>query len=182
MLFLAVSPEGGVLIEPDNETFDDLGTVVLTCMTEDGPGNVYQWSFNGEELENENSSHLTLVNVTAADGGAYTCNVTNAAGYDTYTTYVFISPMITLDPVSRNVSNGTEDVTFSCDATGFPQPEFEWFSDEGLPLPDSASGGNTATLTIDIVLFGDEGRYYCNATSNDLTVESERTTLSGMLQ
>ena len=182
MLFLAVSPEGGVLIEPDNETFDDLDTVVLNCMTEGGPGNVYQWSFDGEEVENETLSNLILVNVTAADGGPYTCNVTNAAGYDTYTTYVFISPMITIDPVSRNVSNGTEDVTFSCDATGFPQPEFEWFSDEGLPLPDSASGGDTSTLTIDLVLFGIEGQYYCTATSNNLTVESERATLSGMLQ
>ena len=123
----------------------------------------------------ETSNILMLSNVTAVHGGAYTCHVTNEAGSDNFTTYVFISPMITLDPDSVSVQNGTDDVTFTCNATGFPAPSFEWMR-EGDRLPPVFS--TTTSLTIAPVEFEDEGFYYCVATSNDLEVESERATLS----
>ena len=167
------------MITPDDATFNDSDTVILECMTLGGPGNTFQWSFNGAVIENETSAsaNLTLPNVTAENGGSYTCNVTNAAGSDTNSTYVFIRPMITLRPTSTNVVVG-ENVTFSCDATGFPEPSIRWLKEDSL-LPSSAVGENTKTLTIDPVSFGDEGFYYCEATSNDLVVESDRATLSG---
>ena len=175
------------MIYPENETFDDLTNVTLICVTFGGPGNTFQWSFNGDDIEDETSSELTLMSVTAEDGGTYTCNVTNSAGSDTYSTSVFISPRITLDPTSVNASNGTTEISFTCNATGFPQPEIEWMREDDS-LPTSASGENTTTLTIAgentttltiaPVLFGDEGLYYCVATSNQLTVESTRATLS----
>ena len=173
----AVSPEGGVRIIPENATFNDSDPVTLMCITLGGPGNTFQWSFNGEDVENETSSDLTLTNVSAEDGGMYTCNVTNSAGSDTFSTYVFISPMITSNPISMNASNGTALISFSCDAAGFPEPQIEWRR-EGGSLPTLATGENTTTLTIAPVLFGDEGLYYCVATSNALSVESERATLS----
>ena len=146
-------------------------------MTLGGPGNSFQWSFNGDDIENETSSKLTLMSVTAEDGGTYTCNVTNSAGSGTYSTSVFISPRITLDPTSVNASNGTAEISFTCNVTGFPQPEIEWMREDDS-LPTSASGKATTTLTIAPVLFGDEGLYYCVATSNQLTKESTRATLS----
>ena len=168
-----VSPEGGVSIIPDNMTFNDSDSVTLTCTTEGGPANTYQWSFNGAVLENETSMDLILPSVTAENGGTYTCSVTNAAGSDTYTTYVFISPMITLDPVSVNTTNGANEISFTCNAAGFPEPSFVWMREgDSLPLSD------TTTLTISPVVFGDEGLYYCVATSNGLSVESEQATLS----
>ena len=165
------------MIAPDNETFNDSDKVTLDCLTLGGPANTFQWSYNRAVIENETSVILTLPNVTAEDGGSYTCNVTNAAGSDTNSTYVFIRPMITLHPTSTNVVVG-ENVTFSCDATGFPEPSIRWLKEDGL-LPSSAVGENTTTLTIDLVNFGDKGLYYCEATSNDLVVESDRATLSG---
>ena len=174
LVFLsAVSPEGGVSITPDNTTLDDSDSVTLNCTTEGGPANTFQWSFDGEELENETLSNLTLSSVIAEDGGAYTCSVTNPAGSGSFTAYVFISPMITLNPVNMSVVNGTDEVTFTCNATGFPEPSFEWFR-EG----SSALLSNTISLTIAPVTFGDEGFYFCEATSNDLMVESQRATLS----
>ena len=170
----AVSPESGVNITPDNMTFNDTDFVELSCITLGGPANSFQWSFNGEELENEITMILTLPNVTAKDGGAYTCNVTNSAGYETYTTYVFISPLITLNPVHFNATNETNEVNFTCDATGFPEPSFEWIKEGD---PDFALS-SSSTLTIAPVMFGDEGFYFCRATSNDLVVESARATLS----
>ena len=172
--FSAVSPEGGVSIIPINRTFNDTNEVMLSCTTQGGPANSFQWSFNGNELENENSSIIILSNVTAEEGGAFTCNVTNAAGSDNLTTFVFISPMITLNPVSLAVENGTNEVNFTCDATGFPEPMFEWMKegDPGTVLSD------TRTLTLSPVVFGDEDFYFCVATSNGLVVQSEQATLS----
>ena len=162
---------------PNNATFNHSDTVTLRCLTGGGPGNTFQWSFNGNTLENETSENLTLTNVTAMDdGGMYTCTVNNTAGSDSYSTYLFISPMITASPTDLKVTNNTPMVSFSCDATAFPAPQFEWFR-EGGSLPDTAVGANTRTLTISLVAFGDEGVYYCRATSNDLTVNSDRATL-----
>ena len=81
-----------------------------------------------------------------------------------------------MNPTSVNASNGTSEISFTCSATGFPEPEIQWMKeDDSLPL--SASGQNTDTFTIGPVLFGDEGLYYCVATSNQLSAESERATL-----
>ena len=173
----AVSPEGGVRISPENETFNNTDNVTLNCITEGGPGNVFQWSFNGDELENETAELLNLTSVTAAeDGGIYSCFVSNRAGNDSYNTSLFISPMITSHPSDVNTTNGTISLSFSCTATAFPESQFMWFR-ERLPLPVRATGGNTATLEISPVLFRDEGKYYCTAKSNLLTAESNRATL-----
>ena len=165
-----------MIINPENETFSDSDSVTLMCMALGGPGNTFQWAFNGEEIENETSSNLTLTNVTETDGGAYTCTVTNPAGSGSDTTHVFISPRITMNPASVNADNGTTEVSFTCNATGFPKPEIEWMKENSF-LPSSASGQDTSTLTIGPVLFGDEGLYYCVAMSNQLSAESERATL-----
>ena len=163
-------------IEPKDETFNDSDTVSLICITFGGPGNTFQLAFNGEEIESQTSSTLTLTDVTEKDGGAYTCTVTNPAGNGSYTTYVFISPMITMNPTSVNADNGTTEISFTCSATGFPEPEIEWMKEDGS-LPSSASGQNTTILTIGPVLFGNKGLYYCVAMSNQLSAESERATL-----
>ena len=42
-----------------------------------------QWSRNGELLPGENQSSLTVSDVTAVQGGNYTCTVVNAVGSDT---------------------------------------------------------------------------------------------------
>ena len=136
---------------------------------------MFEWFFN--EAVIRNTSNLTLPNVTTENGGSYTCNVTNAAGSDTYTTYVFIRPMITLDPTSVNATVG-DNVSFMCEATGFPTPSILWLKQDG-DLPVSATGENTTTLTIPQVEFGDEGFYYCRATSNDEVANSTLATLSG---
>ena len=162
------------MIEPKNESFNGLDTVTLMCMALGGPGNTFQWAFNGEEIENETSSNLTRTNVTEEDDGAYTCTVTNPAGNGFYTTHVFIVPSIS--PTSVNADNGITEVSFTCSAIGFVEPEIQWMKEDGS-LPSSASGQNTTTLTIGPVLFGNEGLYYCVAMSNQLSAESERATL-----
>ena len=162
-----------MIIVPQNPILNGLDTVTLMCVALGGPGNTFQWAFNGEEIESETSSNLTLTNVTESDGRAYTCTVTNPAGSGSDSTTVFIVPMI--NPTSVKATIGTA-VSFTCSVLGFPEAEIQWMR-ENNSLPSSATGHNTTALTIFPVNYGDGGSYYCRVTSTQTSAESERATL-----
>ena len=75
-----VSPEGSVIVIPLIPTLSVNGTVTFICVALGGPSNVFQWSLNGVDLPGENGTMLSITGVNAADGGTYTCTVSNAAG------------------------------------------------------------------------------------------------------
>ena len=78
-----VSPEGSVTVFPFSiQTLSVNGSVTFTCMDQGGPSNVFQWSLDGVDLPGENATMLSVTGVDAADGGTYTCTVSNAAGMD----------------------------------------------------------------------------------------------------
>ena len=157
-------------------------STILTCTGEGGPGNIFQWTFNETILENETSNHLVLPFITAiSNGGVYSCTVSNAAGNSSNSSSVFVYPVITVNP-SDNFTVYHEEVTFSCEATAFPYPEYQWFRDDGLSpyyYAYYAYGVYTSVLTI-LPYYDSEGDYYCQASSNGMSVESERATLYGM--
>ena len=150
-------------------------SVNLTCAAEGGPRNTFQWALNGSVLQNEVSKDLQLSFITANDnGGTYTCVVSNAAGSGSSTTSVFVYPFITINPRNTTATIGDPAVSFSCAATAFPYPLFAWFgAGEGVVSFENST--SVVTLTTPA-----EGEYYCTATSNGLSVESERATLFGM--
>ena len=89
-----------VVIRGDN-TYTQGQQLQLTCSLNGGPQLEYTWTFSGDVIPNQNTSTLTIENVTTTDGGDYTCNVTNDAGvdYDTITVYSellvnFLYPLI----------------------------------------------------------------------------------------
>ena len=61
----------------------------LICSSEGGPELEYTWLLSESLIENANRSTLIIDNVTTSDGGDYTCNVTNNAGYDTKTVTIY---------------------------------------------------------------------------------------------
>ena len=61
--------------------------LVLNCQSDGGPQLEYAWVFESNEIAN--TPPLTIDNVTASNGGDYTCNVTNDAGYDSETITVY---------------------------------------------------------------------------------------------
>ena len=63
------------------------GQLVLNCRSDGGPQLDYFWQFSSNQIAN--TSTLTIDNVTASNGGDYTCNVTNDAGYDNNTITVY---------------------------------------------------------------------------------------------
>ena len=77
-----------VVVRGDN-TYSQGQQLQLTCSSGGGPQLEYTWIFSDDIIPNQNTSTLTIDNVTTTDGGNYTCNVTNDAGvdYDTITVY-----------------------------------------------------------------------------------------------
>lgn len=180
---LPVSPAYGVTVLPDNALItSSIDTVILRCHSEVELEVSYQWMFNYTLLVHEMSENLTLYRVSASrNGGNYSCNVNNAAGTGTYTTNLFFSPIITVNPADEVVFDNTSNVTFTCNAIAYPVPHYEWFKVNGV-LPSTAVGGNTNSLIISPVVFGDEGTYYCRATANNMTIDSNRATLYSKFQ
>ena len=61
--------------------------LVLNCQSDGGPQLEYTWIFSDSEISNNQT--LIIDNVTVSNGGEYTCNVTNDAGYDNDTATVY---------------------------------------------------------------------------------------------
>ncbi len=152
--------------------------VTLQCTAMGGPDNTFQWLQNGMVLMSENSEMLTVMNVTAANGGAYTCEVANAAGTSNTTASVFISPYFTSQPQAIGADNGTM-VTLTCVAEAFPAPEYQWSRVDGEDIRMEVTDQDSTMLVFDPLLFGDEGNYFCTALSNGDEAQSENVTLTG---
>ena len=142
-----------------------------------GPGNTYQWLLNGSDITGETSGTLTLASVTAADGGEYTCHVSNTAGNDTASTYVFIAPYFITQPMHISQQVGYLG-NLSCVAKAFPYPEYQWERVDGEPIRADIVT-NKSTLLISSIMFGDEGDYFCNATSGDSSNSSQYAIIYG---
>ena len=123
--------------------------------------------------------NLTLANVNASTGGMYTCVVTNAAGNDSDSTFLFIAPYFITEPVDEETTNGSS-VTLQCVAEAFPSPDYLWARTDGLPIRQELMI-NSDSLSFDPVIFGDEGDYYCNATSREEVAHSRDATIAGYL-
>ena len=152
---------------------------MLMCTSRGGPSNTYQWQTNDTDIEGETMENLTLANVNASTGGMYTCVVTNAAGNDSDSTFLFIAPYFITEPVDEETTNGSS-VTLQCVAEAFPSPDYLWARTDGLPIRQELMI-NSDSLSFDPVIFGDEGDYYCNATSREAVAHSRDATIAGYL-
>ena len=70
-----------------NSMYSQGEQLVLNCQSKGGPELEYSWIF----LSNKISNNKTLIidNVNASNGGNYTCNVTNDAGYESDTITIY---------------------------------------------------------------------------------------------
>ena len=155
----------------DNQTYTRGDNVTLTCQVLGGPSLYYQWQFKGEDIMGENTQSLYLENVDASHGGQYTCSVSNSAGNTSASTSVFISPYFITEPQDIDIISGTP-VSIFCEAESFPRPEYQWARSDGQTIRDQVTGTNSTELRFDPLQFGDEGSYYCNATSQGIVIQS----------
>ena len=72
-----MTPEGSVLVMPQNVSISQGNSVTFICVVL--AGSDLQWSHNGVELPGQNQTLLNVNAVTAAQGGNYTCSVVNGS-------------------------------------------------------------------------------------------------------
>ena len=117
-----------VRIRPDpqsapatNATF----TVVASSTSPIG----YAWRFNGVPIANATNSTMTVTNVQLANEGAYSVDITDAAGTifsSSANLYPLITPTIVQQLISQTVAAGSK-VTLSVAINGNPRPfNYEW--------------------------------------------------------
>ena len=132
------------------------------------------------------SSNITISNITAAEGGNYTCIAGNEAGSSEASATLFVSVYVVSDQMDLSTTNGSVE-SVACMIVAFPPPDYRWeklneseetgsgsgsgfmfsgsalFSGEMMPPMryDLVSSGQI--LEFDPVLFGDEGVYRCVA-------------------
>ena len=87
ILCFSVAPYSVVIM--GNTSYSQGEQLQLRCSSEGGPQLEYTWIFSDSLITIATSNILTIDNVTTSNGGDYTCNVTNNAGYDTSTVTVY---------------------------------------------------------------------------------------------
>ena len=99
------------------------------------------------ERLNETDTALIVSNITAMNGGNYTCVVSNTAGNDSATAVLYVEPIIVTQPTDILARNGTV-VSFTCAAESFPAPEYTCYRCvASLPGTSRNATSNQAVLT-----------------------------------
>ncbi len=144
----------------------------------------YQWHKDGVAVPGATGASYAISAASAADAGAYTVVVSNAAGSTVSDAAVLsvqtvaTAPAIVTQPVSVAVTEGST-VRFSVEATGSPAPTYRWHKD-GVALSDggSVSGAATAVLSLASVKSADAGIYTLAASNPAGTATSSGAVLS----
>ncbi len=193
VLVAAVSPFSTVNVAPHNSSYHLGDEATLSCTSLGGPNNTFLWVHNGSILTH--GPRLTLTNITARDGGVYTCVAINNAGIGSDTTDVYVHPYIVLEPVSNIYTVNGSFVELECIVDGFPSPNVTWQT-LGIDLLELAESNvsrigrdltefDNLPLQFSPVNFGDEGYYRCvvNAQTPQgvalVTVTSQPTLITG---
>ena len=182
-------------------------TVTLSCIVStDGMPAVFWQAPSGQLVDTESVELLafniifymtTISNVTAADGGNYTCIAENEVKRVESSVVLYISPYISSPLVDVNTENGSYEI-IECLGESFPPlTSVHWevlvadtgSSGSGL-LPIDASGASeypqTDFITVSVgnvlefnpVVFGDGGVYRCVLTNGRNTL-TDQITITG---
>nr|XP_046206515.1 hemicentin-1-like [Oncorhynchus gorbuscha] len=118
-------------------------SVTLRCEARGIPVPEVTWYRNGLQLAAGNGlkvdqQTLEIMEVQMADGGIYTCKVSNVAGQvdRTFRLTVHVPPVLD-GPLHESLTqNLGSHVTLLCEATGVPVPSITWLKD-GTPIESS---------------------------------------------
>ena len=165
-------------IQPASQAAQTSASVTLSVAVSGNAPTTYQWRKNGTPIAGQTGATLALSNLQAADGAAYSCVATNAAGSTTSlianltVSSAAVAPAFTTQPAAQTINTGFA-ATFNTVATGSPAPTFQWQKNGAI-----LSGQTSATLTLASVQAGDAGTYVCVATNSAGTATSASAVLS----
>ena len=161
----AVAPT--ITTQPTSQTVTAGNNASFTVVASGTAPLSYRWRLNGANISGATNATLTLTSVTVGQsGGSYSCVVSNIAGSATSSAATLtvnaatIAPTITLQPVSRTVTAGT-NVSFTVVATGTTPLSYQWRLNGA-----NISGATSATLTLTSVTTGQSGGSYSCFVSN----------------
>ena len=177
VLYYAVGPFATIAPMYINQAYHRNDTAVIMCASLGNLDNTWQWLVNDSVIPEQTTETLTLTDVDASTGGIYTCVVTNAAGNDSASTFLFIAPYFIIEPVDAETQNGSL-VTLLCVAEAFPSPSYQWARTDGLLVRDELITVRD-TLTFNPVRLVMKGDYFCSATSRQEVANSMDATLAG---
>ncbi|XP_032162777.1 ADAMTS-like protein 1 isoform X1 [Mustela erminea] len=159
-------------------------SVLLHCEAIGNPRPTISWARNGEEVQFSDrillqpDDSLQILAPVEADVGFYTCNATNALGYDSVSIAVTLAgkPLV---KTSRGTVINTEEaaiavdvgstiktvqgvnVTINCQVAGVPEAEVTWFRNKSKL--GSPPHGHEGSLLLTDVSLSDQGLYSCRA-------------------
>ncbi len=148
-------------------------SVIFTVSAEGTAPLNYQWYKDESVIEGATSETYTIESVTAEDLGDYKVVVTNTEG-EAVSNVAVLSllqpPVITVNPVSVTVDNGT-NVVFTVEALN--ADSYQWYKD-GTAI----SGATETTYSIDYVKGSDVGTYTAMAINRAGAEKSSPAALS----
>ena len=125
---------------------------------------------------------LTLTELTAEDGGIYSCVAINGAGYDTVSVTLYISPEIITEPQDGLVEVGSPH-NLTCLAMSYPDPTYQWEKyNQTTDQYEEIPGESYSELIFESFTEGDYGIYRCRVTTPTINevVYSSGATITGM--
>ena len=177
-----------VFLAPINPIRSFQETHTFTCQALGGLNSTFEWRFNGSVLADANitstslQSTLTISNVTASDGGEYTCIVSNLAGNNFASSTMYVHPYIVTNPAEiLTAIHGTPGLELECVAQAFPSPTYSWTQLTGPlgPMTVADDSGTGILKFFPVLFFDDLGTYVCTASSNGLMMNSSVSTVYG---
>ena len=164
------------------------GTLNITWQLPTGEV-IFTGQDNMEDIWSVNSN-LTILDISADDGGDYTCIAENEAGVTVATANLSVRLYIDeLQQTVLNTRNGTQEILL-CTIEGFPV-SYRWEKDEEISSSGPVSGQmasdevtfthiNTGhVLMFGPAVFGDEGVYQCVTSGLGEEIVSDQTTVTG---
>ncbi len=172
---LTVNVPPFITLQPVSRTVVSGTNVTFSVMASGTTNLCYQWQFNGTNLTGATNALLTLSNIRSTNAGNYSVVVTNIAGSvisSNATLTVLVLPMITLQPASQTVVQGT-NVTFGVTVTGTLPLNYQWWFNGA-----AISGATSASYTKFVVQPSDAGPYSVVVTNVAGSVTSSVATLT----
>ncbi len=170
-LTLATPP---VITSPPADEVLPAGGTASFAVTATGTGPLmYQWLFNGTNLDGATQATLTLTNISDDDAGEYMVVVTNIAGAASNSAALSLALPPTIDPPLANLTIlAGQDASFNVTASGTGPLTYQWTFNGTNVLAET-----DATLSLNNVSL-DQAGIYSVIVTNLAGVASNSATLS----